>query len=402
MFKNWVPQRVLPKANNATILSYDYVEKTRALLEEFGPLPIINFAAFWRIKYDECIDFVALKYEGGLCGFLRDNDHLFEITKNDRKFWLVSLISRPVSRNSNDSGEGCKENVSSDSIGKNRPIKKAHNRLFNETSFLWADKPWSKFLKQNVQIATSAYESAYQNNESQTKAMVDKMRRILRKLNLGLKVNELYQHIDTVQALKLFKVSTSIVALIDELPEIFYREKINDSGEDYIFDATTRTISDLTGQDDELFEGGPKPELIATRALNEGLYQKTLLLIRDRGVKGLKINVWMKSMQRSFYAKNDDAFERDFKGINTLTFFLALARYELLELKSHEEIKNDIIAHLPRKYIDFMDLKSKLLNLNNLDSNSEEFESNGEECHDCEPANQHVAEVKSILKSKQN
>jgi hypothetical protein len=37
-----------------------------------------------------------------------------------------------------------------------------------------------------------------------------------------------------------------------------------------------------------------------------------------------------------------------------------------------------------------------------LDSNSEEFESNGEECHDCEPANQHVAEVKSTLKAKQN
>lgn len=362
----------MPRANNVTILSNEYVDKTRAMLAEYGEISLSNFSSMWLVKYNEIIDFVSLKYNGGLLQFICDNNHLFEVRKNEDNFNMVSLISRPNSRDSRHHEiKEYKDDVHSPMSPKQRNSCKTSVKLLNSSSFLWVKRPWKLCLKNlDFKIAQSAFESAMKCKTRQAVWATEQCRAALAKFPEGLHVLDLYRHVPAAEIMKIFSVTNSITCLIDELPEIFYRKRVDDSTV-LFYDGHLYSISDLSGNDDQYFEGY-KPEDIATRAINEGLYQKTLMLLHHRGpIKGLKINVWKKSMWMTFYDQDEDAFEADFNKINSLTFFLALARFNLVELRSDGRVKNDIRAFMPRTPIEFMDLKWKLVDLANVDSASD-------------------------------
>lgn len=391
------------RANTLRLLSNDYFNKSRKLLEELGDIPILNFASFWDYKYEESIDFVQLGHPEGLVGFLRDHSHRFGVYSDKDGVLKVGLIpDKSESPPPDDCGEQVKENMISLSSGKHRPIDGTIDRLFDGNNSLWANHPWAKCLNQkNIFIASSSYELAFDVNRANTTAMVRKFRAIFAKYPSGVPITQIYKLVNVQDALTTFNVSISIVTLIDELPEIFYRAKMPNGCDDLVLSGFDHSIQDLTGHDDVFFLGQREPDVIVTDAINSGMYQKTLLLIKEAGqIKGLKINVWQKSIKENFYPKNERQFENDIADFSPLTYFLALARYDLVELRSSEDSKNDIRAHLPRKYIDLMDLRASLSNLINPDSNSEGPEDNSDALTQGVPESKHVDAVRAILKSQ--
>lgn len=154
--------------------------------------------------------------------------------------------------------------------------------------------------------------------------------------------------------------------MTSEYPELFYRvEPIEDGQEALIFDGKTNTHEDLIG--DTLDKNNLSYCEIVFKMLTCGLYQKTLLLIKETGIDGLKLGAWAQSIVHNFQGFRKDEDELKLMEISPLLLFRLLASYKLIILKSDKNYANDLRLHFPdgtiyfEKFVPVIVRKIKLL-----------------------------------------
>ena len=360
-----------PRANNLSIASLELQVNLRKLLLEFGEVPLHIVSMLYLTKFGTLIDLTADGYPGGLPEFLRNMGDMIEMRRDEDGITFVSVnsrvspdyngtcppsISEPKSLSQDD-----KKKIEFQNLIRESRKRRLVGRLFNRDGFLWSNKPWQKYLnKPTIIIDKSAYEMALELSNKRVAQEVKKIRSLLSHFPRGIRLSDINRYIKI--ELRLFNVSTSLNSLTVELPEVFYREE-QEEDEPLIFDGFSKTV-DLTDPHEKRFTASMSAEKIVATAVNCGLYQETLILIRETGVKGLKINVWHKSIETNFRSMDRSGqIEFEVFKIDALTYFLALKNYDLIELKSHDLCKNDLRAFLPRKQVEYLDLNSKISNL---------------------------------------
>lgn len=362
--------RSRPRANNVSIASLELHTNIRKMLIEFGEVPLHVVSMLYLGKFGKFIDLTADGYPGGLPEFLRNMGDMIEMRRDEDGTTFVSVNSRvspdyngvcpPKTTEPKSFSEDDKKKVEFQNLIKENRKRRFVGRLFNRDGFLWRNKPWQKYLnKPSIIIDKSAYEMAIELCNKRVVEEVKKIRSLLSCFPKGIRLSDINRYINI--DLRIFNVSTSLNSLTMELPEVFYRVE-QQEGEPLIFDGFSHTI-DLTSQHERLFVGGMSAEKIVATSINIGLYQETLILIKETGVKGLKINVWYRSIEANFHPMDKDEVETGVFKFDAMTFFLALKCFDLIELKSHDQCKNDLRAFLPRKQVEYLDLKSKISDL---------------------------------------
>jgi len=334
------PRKVPPRADNVRIYSSEERSNVHQLLREYGEVPIYSLTLLYKAKFHKVLDCLSMKTDGGLLGYLQSLlGNMIEIANREGNLHVM------LSDSSSSSGSDDKEsNIRTIHMLKKQNFERACAPFFNSKSILWRGiENWID-RREDIIIDLSPIEQAIQMNRDLVQNQILRIRRILAKFPDGLPLNEIVNYVSI--DLKLLH-ATDINTLTVNSPEIFYRVE-RPGREPLIFDGHIHTYPDLSGNDDKLF-GRIKPEDIVKEVMRNHVYQRTLILMRDKGPSGLKINTWSRSMERSFYqdrpeqARNDEIYK-----YGPLVYFMALARFGLVVVSSEKDTRNDLRAYIPR------------------------------------------------------
>lgn len=336
-------KRGQPRSRVGRILPQDIVLKTIQTLHLHKEVPVQLFPTLYKSAHDQIFDAVTMGYSDGIIEFFLDLSNMVNVRCDKSGLSYISLRQNEEQSEKKHSSE-----------------KDEHlNPLFRKSNtVLWHNK-LSLLAMPYLIIAQSPLEIAVKRHPQYVKEEINRIKMMLSNHPNGIRLNEISRKV-TINK-KLFS-ATCINSLTQQLPEIFYR--VDRSGEEpLVFDGSIKTHPDLLGQDVRSF-GGYNPMRIAADAHMSGLYQKTLLLMRECGSHGLKIVVWLQSIQCNFRGVCDEMHVLEshlLNKIGALRFFLALARFGLVELKSAEGCKNDLRAFCPPSNTNFVEILPEIL-----------------------------------------
>lgn len=328
--------RSLPRANSASVISSDARANMQELLCEYGDIPVHCLTLLYKSRFDKILDCISLKIEGGLLKYLeRMLGDMINIGTDATGNVYISLNERIYTPDIQS-----KENISP--LLRKRLYERECRGFFNPDSILWRGR--LKLLdRRNLTIELSCFEQTKFAHERQVFSVINTVRNMFAKFPRGIAINELHRHF-SIDPMLFHAVSP--VAMVNDLPELFYKVD-RQNQEPLIFDGHIHTYNDLSGNDDSLFTG-VNPQDIVEEVIRNGLYQKTLILMRDKGIAGLKINVWARSIERSFYQGANEDEKKEIYKYGALVFFMALARFGLAIISPGKDTKNDLRAFIPR------------------------------------------------------
>lgn len=389
------------RANNECLNQSELVVNIRKLLQDFTEIPTFLLSTIYQAKFGEVLDCCSVGYESGLLGLLRSLGGMVELRHGHGGACYLSLARDGTFEPQLELG--CMINGLSNQILVNSNAlinikrKQSIDGLFSRSSFLWSDTEFAKLLdSSDIIIEKSAFEIALECHEREVCSEVARIRKFLNQFPDGIRLSDISCYLRVNR--RLFNVATCLNALTLELPEIFYRQESlgEPHTEPLIYDGFSHTV-DLDNKSHEI---EPACSKIVTNFINQGLYQKTLLLIRESGVRGLKLNVWARSILSNFHrfdsAEARQKTENQLTEIDVIKCFKVLASNELLELMSSDHCRNDLRAFLPRKPVEYLKLKSKHKDLVGFD----DLSSIGDKRHDVGRNRARTIEI--LLKSRQN
>lgn len=364
-----------PTAQVGRILSSDIVSKIRQLFIEFGEIPYYELPTMYQHQYAEILDLADLGFDNGLVGFLSQLDYFIDTKPTEHGYSCVMKHNAFIGEtNGQELTTGANgtirvknsiiRNYSIVELLKERKSNIRNKYLFDSNNtYLWLEK-FKYILKKinNVVLVPSPLEEAYCKDLYGTRMQVNKIRKALARYPNGIELQDIENVVGTINK-SLFGF-TSIGELVDALPELFYRVEPKECPErPMIYDGHTKSFDDVEYFDINLDKDVNKmcgPFIIAHMTIITGLYQKTLILIKQSGLEGLKLTVWEESLKRNFKIGGEQ-YESIVLELPPLKLFLTLAHVGLVEIKSHPQCKNDLRVHFPSKEVNFEKLKKDIV-----------------------------------------
>lgn len=331
-----------PRAYGEANIPMELVKNVQDLLDELGRVPLHVLVVLYYQRFNKLPDFMQIK--GGRSGFF---DNLKDMIKIETIGHIKYLsLKAPISHIATVSDNPSNSYALTDIQLLLK--QKSHLRngyLFNPNYFLWSGFNDLLKCKDKLRIVPSIFQDAKKLKGQLVDKQAEMIKKAFSKNPQGIYVNEMNLHarIDV----KVFGISPpDINSLANEVAELFYRVKSR-VGEDILYDGTTRTIPEFQGDEadddpDSLLDFDAAS--LVSKAINLGIYQKTLLLIRTAGnQEGLKLNVWARSMKSNWpHDKYIDNF-----AVYGVKLFVAFNRYKMVDIRSHKDYKNDLRAFLP-------------------------------------------------------
>lgn len=334
--------RVQPRANNITLAVDEEVSNIENLIRDYREIPVHCLTLLYKATYKKELDCLAMKVDCGIIGYLKGIlGNMMELIEDSHGNLVMRLNQAAVSH------QNMLKLEPEPPIYCKRQFESEISSFFSHDSIIWAGPNRDLLERRDFNIERSAYEHALYTKGTQAINEINRIRLVLDKyFPDGIRLDQISSYIGI--NLEVLGAGFDINSTTNNLPELFFRVDKPDE-EPFIYNGFNRTFQDITGQDNGVFSGHKDPETIVREAIGNGLYQKTLLLIRETGVAGLKIGVWSRSIRQNFYPTDlhIDQSVRSYLDMFPRVYFSALARYGLINIESPRNIKNDLRAKIP-------------------------------------------------------
>lgn len=343
-----------PRAVVGRVIPNELIVRIKDLLSYYCEIPFMHMPTLYYFRYKEYLDASLLGFDNGLNGLLHElRDFVMISTKEGIRTCHLIEHCQPKLE--------VKEQTD-DTLNPFLYVKKVHAGRREKDSFnpanlvLWSceHRPLLDMDPGCVEIALSPIEIAEMRNPYAIKSERFELHKCLVKFSDGIPLIQLYKYYNLKK--RLFN-SNSYAALVEEFPEIFFVVAMRPEEEPRVYDGVTRTYSSLTGSK---LKHSDLARSIVYQSIEFGLYQMTLILLRKAGKDGLKLSVWRQSIKNTYFDFGIERIENLLHEYEPLYFFMCLAAYDLVQVKSHPRCKNDLRVHFPKKPVDFNTLIKKL------------------------------------------
>lgn len=363
------PNLTKPKAIIGRTLPQDIISKTHRLLVECENIPILVFPALYRSAYGEILDAVELGFDEGIVGLFNALPNMFSL-RVVRGRIVCSLSQFHLKRRPR--GTSTLDLV--DKAIATRPLNKSRccfaqyilnkeTGLFNPDNIFWRDLAYREYLEaRRIIVPFSPLEHAAAKDPERVQFQALKIHRFLKDRTEGINLSDLASlRVDKV----LFNV-TSIEDMVHQYPEIFYVEGRKDH-ELLVFDGkTTNHMSRHVDLISRLGGDWGMPAFYSYAAVQSGIYQMSIILIREAGNEGLRLCVWKQAIVNNFVIPEERRFVRKIMSSDPISFFLALEAYNMIQIRPHPDSLNDLRLFLPtgkNNYPEAYEITLEYLNL---------------------------------------
>lgn len=350
-----------PRAVVGRILPQEFVTKIHKLFLECGgeSIPLLVIPSLYKHAYGEVLDATELGFEDGLIGFFKELSNIFTISYREQQL-VCSLRQQHISNLPN--GKSALDIITkakSDSpshccYSRFVRVQDCHG-LLNSDCILWQEPYMRELLEyRNLVIPISPLQSALSRDPVRVQQQVFTIHLILKQYPDGVPLSDLANML--VVDKRLFNV-TSIDSMVTQYPEIFYIEDQMD-GELLIFDGKTYCHSNR-GCGQLLENLTAEIEVYCWGSVRSGLYQKTVILIREAGDEGLRLCVWKQAIENNFKKSHMPYVEEILLNLNPITLFIMLELKGMITIKASRNSLNDLRLHIPTNKIDLIALKEE-------------------------------------------
>lgn len=355
---NVIVNKFRPKAIVARTISSKLKNETCVILSNYGPMSICTFPTLYKFIFDEIFPINSLGFDDGLYGYFRELGDLIDLEKNGSDIMVV--LKNLNYSNLLDSNQRLLFNCDDNNEARIKRHAEAEDNfkiLYDkDNKALW--KNWEHLLDlYPINLIKSPYQlrlENYSDNHQLFTNSILELRKSLCGNPDGVRLNKLKNYANINK--KLYE-NCSIESIVKSWPEVFFIEDYDDPNP-LVYDGYNKTynIEELLTSARNAIQTNQSPELIAIKAIENGLYQKTLLLLHEAKSEGLKLAVWKESVRINFQ-DNDKLFESmDISMINELRpikIFVALHAVGLIRLESDKYSKNDIRIYLPSEDFEY-------------------------------------------------